>query len=183
MKRWLIIVAWLALSQLFVVPARGQQPLYIVNGVERSDASDIDPDIIERIEELPADEESIARYGARASNGVVLITLKYDEPPRFTADSTSFTDYIADRIKWETTDPTALVVVRYKIATDGSLHIDQVLQSTDTRLRRRVIKALEESPRWEAATKAGVAVETTGVVRIQLPRGRRLPRQMELVIR
>lgn len=181
MRRLFIIPLFLLL--MAVVPARGQQPLYIVNGVERTDTSDIDPEIIERIEELPADEESIARYGEKASNGVVIITLKYDEPPRFVADTLAFSDYIASQIKWTETDPTARVVVRYNITTEGDLVVDRVLQSTDSRLRRRVLKALEECPRWQPATKAGKAVESCGVLRIQLPKGRRLPRQMELVIR
>ena len=73
MRRLFIIPLFLLL--MAVVPAWGQQPLYIVNGVERTDTSDIDPEIIERIEELPADEESIARYGEKASNGVVFLTL------------------------------------------------------------------------------------------------------------
>ncbi|MDE6865117.1 MAG: TonB-dependent receptor plug domain-containing protein, partial [Alistipes sp.] len=67
----------------FSVDARAQQPLYIVNGVPTTDnIAQIPPEDIERIETLPADEESIARYGEQASNGVVLVTLRYDEPAR-----------------------------------------------------------------------------------------------------
>lgn len=163
--------------------AWAQQPLYIVNGEVQSNISEIDPDIIERVEELPADEETIARYGAQASNGVVLVTLKYDEPARFTADTLSFGNYVKNRVKWEETDPTARVVLRYQIAKDGSLTILETLHSTDNRLKRRVEKVVEESPRWEPARKAGAAVESEGVLRIQLPEGRRLPRELELVIR
>lgn len=166
-----------------VVPARGQQPLYIVNGVERTDIREIDPEIIERMEELPADEFTIARYGERASHGVVIITLKYDEPARFVADTAGFARYVARRVKWSTTDPTARVVLRYRIAEDGSLTILETLQSTDSRLKRRVEKVVEASPRWEPARKAGQAVATEGVLRIQLPEGRPLPRELQLVIR
>ena len=166
-----------------VVPARGQQPLYIVNGVERTDIREIDPEIIERMEELPADEFTIARYGERASHGVVIITLKYDEPARFVADTVGFARYVARRVKWSTTDPTARVVLRYRIAEDGSLSILETLQSTDSRLKRRVEKVVEASPRWEPARKAGQAVATEGVLRIQLPKGRPLPRELQLVIR
>lgn len=93
---------WIPLFFLLsvVVPARGQQPLYIVNGVERTDMREIDPEIIERMEELPADEFTIAQYGERAANGVVIITLKYDEPARFVADTVGFARYIARQIKW-----------------------------------------------------------------------------------
>ena len=75
------------------------------------------------------------------------------------------------------------MVLRYRIAEDGSLTILETLQSTDSRLKRRVEKVVEASPRWEPARKAGQAVATEGVLRIQLPEGRPLPRELQLVIR
>ena len=180
MKRFVFLL-FIAFS--VVVPARGQQPLYIVNGIERSDIRDIDPEVIEQMEELPADEFTIDRYGEKATNGVVLITLKYDTPARFTADTVSFARFVARQIKWSDRDPTARVVLRYRIAEDGSLTILETLQSTDPRLKRRVEKVVEASPRWEPARKAGKAVATEGVLRLQLPEGKPLPRQLELVIR
>lgn len=178
-------VFWIPLFLLLsvVVPARGQQPLYIVNGVVRSDIRDIAPEVIEQMEELPADEFTIARYGEQGANGVVLITLKYDTPARFTADTTGFARFVARQIKWGETDPTARVVLRYRIGEDGSLTILETLQATDARLKRRVEKIVAASPRWEPASKAGQAVATEGILRLQLPEGRPMPRQLELVFR
>lgn len=178
-------VFWIPLFLLLsvVVPARGQQPLYIVNGVVRSDIRDIAPEVIEQMEELPADEFTIARYGEQGANGVVLITLKYDTPARFTADTTGFARFVARQIKWGETDPTARVVLRYRIGEDGSLTILETLQATDARLKRRVEKIVASSPRWEPASKAGQAVATEGILRLQLPEGRPMPRQLELVFR
>ena len=140
-----------------------QQPLYFVNGT-------------------PADEETIARFGPRASNGVILITLRYDEPARFEADSLSFGNYIARRVRWEAHEPAARVVLRYRITAEGQTVVEDELESTDNRLKRRVLKAVEEAPRWRPARKNGRAVESEGVLRIQLPEGKRMPRQIELVI-
>lgn len=176
-----LTAAWFLL--LAAAPAWAQQPLYLVNGVERPDAADIPPAMIERIEELPADEETIARYGERAAGGVILITLRYDEPPRFAADTLPFARYIARRVVWGPSDPTARVVLRYRIATDGTLSVSEVLEATDSRLRRRVLKAVAEAPAWQPARKAGTPVESEGVLRIQLPEGRRMPQRPELVIR
>jgi hypothetical protein len=164
-------------------PAVAQQPLYIVNGVERSSVEGIDPEVIERIEELPADEFTIARYGERASNGVVLLTLKYDEEARFLHESGSLADYLTSTVVWQENDPTARVVLRYRIATDGTLSVVQELEVSDRRFLRRVMKALEEAPRWEPARKLGEAVESEGILRLQLPAGRPMPRKIELVIR
>ncbi len=177
------IIVPLLLLLWAVVPAQGQQPLYIVNGEERTSTADIPPEMIERIEELPADEFTIERYGEKASNGVVLITLKYDVPARFTADSCSFSEYLIRRIVWTETDPTARIILRYRIEQDGTLNVVDMLESTDKRLRRRVLNALAEVPRWEPATKAGVPVSSEGILRLELPLGRRMPRQIELIIR
>ena len=61
MKRYL-----LSLLALHLLPAAAQElpdrePLYIVNGEERTEIQSIPPDDIERVEMLPADEETVAR--------------------------------------------------------------------------------------------------------------------------
>ena len=56
---------------LAATPLAAQKPLYIVNGTPCDEIVGIETDDIERIEELPADEESIARYGDKATNGVI----------------------------------------------------------------------------------------------------------------
>ena len=172
-----------ALAVFVAAPVRAQQTLYLVNGAERSSVAEIPPAMIEQIEELPADEQTIARYGEKAAGGVVLITLKYDEPPRFGSDTVSFSRYIADRVAWNETDPTARIVVRYRLSATGELTDCEVLESTDTRFRRRVLKAIAKAPRWEPARKNGTPVESEGILRLQLPEGRPMPRRMELVIR
>ena len=169
---------------VFSVDARAQQPLYIVNGVPTTDnIAQIPPEDIERIETLPADEESIARSGEQASNGVVLVTLRYDEPARFEADGLTFGEYIAREVKWNADEPAARVVLRYTVTPEGRAVITTELESTDSRLKRRVLKAVEKAPAWQPATKAGQPVASEGVLRIQLPEGKRMPRQLELVIR
>lgn len=168
----------------FSADAQAQQPLYIVNGVPTTeDVAQIPPEDIERIETLPADEESIARYGEQASNGVVLVTLRYDEPARFEADGLTFGEYIARKVKWDADEPAARVILRYTVTPEGRAVVTAELESTDNRLKRRVMKAVETAPAWQPATKAGKPVASEGVLRIQLPEGKRIPRPMELVIR
>jgi TonB-linked SusC/RagA family outer membrane protein len=53
----------------------GNEPLYVIDGVPTSDTRDVNPNDIENITVLK-DASSAAIYGARASNGVVLITTK-----------------------------------------------------------------------------------------------------------
>jgi TonB-linked SusC/RagA family outer membrane protein len=53
----------------------GNEPLYVIDGTPTSDTRDLNPNDIENITVLK-DASSAAIYGARASNGVVLITTK-----------------------------------------------------------------------------------------------------------
>lgn len=172
MIRRLLLLAALSAA----APLAAQKPLYIVNGTPREEIAEIDPDEIETIEELPADEESIARYGEKASNGVIVITLKYDSPAVFEGGE-SFADYIARQTAWGADEPAARVVLRYRIGPEGETSVGEILESTDNRLKRRVLKAVAEAPRWKPATKNGRPAESEGVLRIQLPEGKALPRE------
>ena len=169
---------------LLTASVRAQHPLYIVNGVATEDVSGISPEEIESFETLPADEDTIARYGERASHGVVLVTLRYDEPARFEAPEAggqTFGEYIARRVKWGDDEPAARVIVRYTVTPEGRAVVKTELESTDNRLRRRVLKAIESAPAWRPAMKNGRPVASDGVVRIQLPEGKPMPRLPQLV--
>lgn len=172
----------LSCALLAAITAAAQRPLCIVNGERRTDIATIPPADIERMEELPADEETIARYGEEASEGVILVTLRYDEPARFDA-APSFGAYVASRVRWDDDDPAARVVLRYTVTPEGRAVVAQELESTDSRLKRRVLKAVEEAPLWRPARKEGRPVASEGVLRIQLPEGKPLPRGAELVWR
>lgn len=169
---------------LLSVVARAQHPLYIVNGVPTEEVAQIPPEDIESFETLPADEETIAQYGERASHGVVLVTLRYDEPARFEApeaEGQTFGEYIARRVKWGSDEPAARVIVRYTVTPEGRAVVNAELEATDKRLRRRVLKAVEEAPAWRPAMKNGRPVASEGVLRIQLPEGKPMPRMPQLV--
>lgn len=179
MKRFILTTALLLATLL---PAAAQHPLYLVNGTPTDEIDTIPPEDIERVEMLPADEQTIARYGEAASEGVLLITLRYDRPARFDADTT-FGSYIARQVRWDDDEPAARVILRYKVTPEGRTVVVQELESTDNRLKRRVLKAVEEAPRWQPAQKNGAPIESEGVLSIQLPAGKTLPRPVELVYR
>ncbi|EFR57727.1 hypothetical protein HMPREF9720_2550 [Alistipes sp. HGB5] len=179
MKRYFLFISALLAATL---PVAAQQPLYIVNGVETEQIASIPPDDIENVEMLPADEETIARYGDKAANGVMLVTLRYDQSAVFTADST-FSGYIARQVKWGDDEPAARIILRYTVTPEGDTVVAQELESTDSRLKRRVLKAVAEAPRWTPARKNGTPVESEGILHIQLPEGKLMPRQVELVWR
>ena len=142
MKRYFLFISALLAATL---PVAAQQPLYIVNGVETEQIASIPPDDIENVEMLPADEETIARYGDKAANGVMLVTLRYDQSAVFTADST-FSGYIARQVKWGDDEPVARIVLRYTVTPEGDTVVAQELESTDSRLNAACSKPSPKRP-------------------------------------
>ncbi len=167
------------------VPLAAQRPpLYIVDGREwpADSVGTIGASDIATLDMLPADEETIARYGDKASGGVILIALKFDAPARFDADSLGFDAYIARHVRWDDDEPAARVTLRYAVTAEGRAVVSKVLESTDNRLKRRVLKAMAEVPRWEPARKEGRPVESEGVLSIRLPEGKPMPRELYIRI-
>lgn len=162
-------------------------PLYIVNGkrMDYTEARDISPRNILSEKLLPADEQTIAKYGNEASNGVVLITLRYDTPARFeiNGEEQRYSSYIAKRIKWGESDPIARVIIAFRVNADGTVSEREVLEASDKRLLRRIQKMMAEAPKWIPAQRDGKGVTTDHVLRITLPQGRQLPPEPVLIIR
>ena len=173
----------LTLLTIFSASAQVQKtPLYIVNGVRMESVRDIPEKNIEHIDHLPANEESVAKYGERANNGVIIITLRYDKEAEFSGGK-PLANYVGERVKWNESWGVARFVARYTILADGSFRLGEVLQSTDHQLRKRVLKVLQELPKWQPATKQGKAVESEYVLSIQLPKGKEMPKEPYIVIR
>ena len=162
-------------------------PIYIVNGQRMSEEQvrKIDPSDIVDNKLLPADEESVALYGQDASNGVVVITLRYDTEAEFIVDGKkqSYSNYIAEQVKWEEPNPAARVIISFTVNPDGSISERSVLEATDRRLLKRIRKAMAEAPRWRPALKDGQGVTTQHVLRITLPKGRTPYRERVIIIR
>ena len=137
---------------------------------------------IEHIDHLPANEESVAKYGERANNGVIIVTLRYDKEAKFTGGK-SLVDYVGERVKWPENYGVARFVARYTIGADGTFRLGTILQSTDHQFRKRVLKVLQSLPKWEPATKQGKAVESEYVLAVQLPKGKDMPKEPYIVIR
>lgn len=153
--------------------------------MSEQEVKDIDPaDIIDN-KLLPVDEHVIAKYGNEASNGVILITLRYDTPARFEVDGQdiAYSSFIADQVKWSEMDGVARVIISFTVGEDGSIMERDVLEATDKRLLRRIEQAMEEAPRWQPALKDGKGVQTEHLLRITLPKGRKMPREQVVRIR
>lgn len=172
-----------ATALLAAAAASAQSPLYIVGGEPMQSIRHIPQNDIESIDTLPADEQTIALYGPQASNGVIIVTLRYDTPARFEAEGTnSLTDYVASRVEWDDRMPAAKVSLRYTIDADGSLSVEEILQSTDKRLLRRIMRVLDAAPSWQPAMRGGCPVQSEGLLNLTLPKGRQLPPERGIIL-
>lgn len=161
-----------------------QRPMYVVGGKVVESIDGIPHENIERIDVLPADDETIAQWGSRACEGVILVTLRFDTPASFSAGGyDNFTDYLAHAVKWSDKNPAERVSLRLVINVDGSAAIGEVLEATSRSYLKRVERAIAEAPRWCPAMRAGVAVESIHLVNLQLPAGKSIPQEPAIIIR
>lgn len=172
-----------AAALLAAATAMAQSPLYVVGGEIVQGIDHIPQSNIESIDALPADDDTIALYGQQASHGVIIVTLRYDTPARFAAEGfTSLTDYVASRIEWDDRMPTAKVSLRYTVDVDGSIVVEEVLQSTDKRLLRRIMRLLATAPSWQPAMRDGTPVRSEHLLNLTLPKGRRLAPELGIIL-
>jgi hypothetical protein len=177
------VVALIILSVCFNM-ASAQQPMYVVGGRVVDSIEDIPHENIERIDVLPADDETIAQWGLGASEGVIIVTLRYDTPASFAAEGyNNFTDYLAHTVKWSDNNPAERVSLRLHIEASGRATISEVLQATSRNYLKRVERAIEEAPLWSPAMRDGVAVESIQLVNLQLPEGKSIPLEPAVIIR
>ena len=179
---FLILHFALCILHFVSASAQTQTPLYIVNGVEMESVKHIEESNIEHIDHLMADEATVAKYGERANNGVIIISLRYDKEAEFSGGK-PLADYVEERVKWDNNWGVARFVACYTIGADGSFRLGSELESTDHQLRKRVLRVLQSLPAWQPATKQGKAVESEYILSVQLPRGKAMPREPYIVIR
>lgn len=180
MRRFVTLVA-LLLSTTII---SAQRPMYVVGGKVVESLDNIPHENIERIDVLPADEESIAVWGSGASEGVIIVTLRYDTPATFSHEGcNNFTDYLAHRVKWSDNNPAERVSLRLLIDAKGCAIVSEVLEATSMSYLKRVERAIKEAPMWCPATRDGVAVESIQLINLQLPRGKTIPVEPAVIVR
>lgn len=166
------------------IEAQAYKPLYVVNGEIMESIEHIPHEDIERIDNLPANEETIAKWGIEASEGVILVTLRYDQNASFHhGDFHNFTDYLASVVRWDDTMSAERVSLRIEVNSNGKASISEVISSTSKQYLKRVTRAIEEAPLWQPAYKGGVAMCSQHLVNLQLPKSKSIPKEMGIIIR
>lgn len=171
-----LVLAILLFTASYAACARG--PLYVVNGTIVQSIEHIAQEDIEHIDTLAADEDTIAKWGIEASEGVILVTLRYDTQAHFSAEQyDNFTTYLAHNVRWSENMTVERVSLRIVVDREGRATISKVLQATSRQFLKRVERAIKESPLWSPAMRNGEAVESTHLINLLLPEGGTLPEE------
>ena len=173
MRHLTLIVAIL----LTTVSLYAQHPIYVVNGKIVDGIDNIPHEAIERIDVLPAGEETIAEWGTEASEGVIIVRLRYDEEAEF-----SYEEYLASVVRWGENQNPERVSLRIVVDREGRATIAEVLESTSRNFLKRVERAIEEAPLWQPAMRDGKAMESTHLVNLLLPKGKELPEEHVVIL-
>ena len=152
---------------------------------------DIDVDQVARLSVLP-EKEAAEKYGEKGKKGVIeILTRKKaaelgikvpaqrkspEDYPTFQGESfTKFSNWLAERIKYPA-DAAARgkegrVTVNYVIQPDGTISKPTVMSASDQTLGEAVVRAINESPRWEPAKNNEIQdpFSTTVTVKFELP--------------
>ena len=169
-RLWLIVLLLVSGVALYA-----HEPLYVVNGKVVDSIDHIQHEDIRSIDVLPANEETISQWGSAASEGVILVTLRYDTPAHFSAEGIdNFTDYLATKVNWNTNMPAERVSLRICVDSDGRASISEVLLSTSRQFLKRVSRAISDSPSWSPAMLDGEPIESIHLVNLTLPEGKSL---------
>lgn len=152
---------------------------------------DIDPDKVAKVSVL-TEKEARDKYGDKGKNGVVEIITKQKaavlgikvpfrrqnpgDYPTFRGESfLKFGSWLAQRIKYPA-DVTARgikgrVTVNFVIQPDGTISSAAILNAPDQFLGEAVVKAVNESPRWEPAKNPEVQdpFSTSVTLKFELP--------------
>lgn len=174
----LIFVTLLSIGTL-----AAREPLYVVNGNVVASIESIPHEDIESIDVLPADEDTIAKWGTEASEGVIIVTLRYDTPASFEYEGYhNFTDYLAHTVRWDDTHPAERVSLRITVDSEGRATISEILDSTSRQFLKRVTRAISDAPLWSPATRNGNPLESTHLVNLKLPINKELPVEHAVII-
>ena len=160
-------------------PAVAVVPLYILlepdggeKEMSREELETMDRDRILSVE-IMEDEIAREKYGERAANGVVVLSMKQAAKddgamiaPRFLhGDINHFEVWVNEHIEYprEALDAgfEGRVIVQLDVCEDGEVREVKVVQSASELLDAEALRVVSASPRWEPATLDGKPVRVT----------------------
>jgi N-acetylmuramoyl-L-alanine amidase len=156
--------------------------LYFIDGTEfsKTGLEKINPEVIESINVIK-DKQAVDKYGERAKNGVVEITLKnmnaalkvqdgdkvfqkVETEAKFPGGDAAWAKYISASLNkvidsLQTENKTGTCVVQFIVDMDGNISEVEPVTMQGTLLSRTIVDALKQGPKWIPAMQNGHKVK------------------------
>lgn len=154
-------------------------PLLVVDGniSENKNIDSINPETIQSVNVLKG-EPAIAKYGEKAKNGVLEITLKQDKPvffvveemPEFPGGQEALRKFIANEVKYPVeAQEKAIqgkVFVNFVVSETGVVKDAKIARGVDPIIDNEALRVVNNLPAWKPGKQKGVAVNVSYTVPI-----------------
>lgn len=155
---------------VFDLNTNGKKPMIVLDGKPfTGDINLIDPKTIYQIEVLK-DEASIAGYGDKAKDGVIVITTKkkgtpeedalfviVEEMPQYNGGNAALNKYLSKATAG--TKVKGSVLVQFTVKKTGAIESAKVISSSNSELDKKALEIINAMPKWIPGKQRGKAVD------------------------
>ena len=148
----------------------GKKPMIVLDGKPfTGEINSIDPTTIDRVEVLK-DEASIAAYGDKAKDGVIVITSKkkgapeedalfviVEEMPQYNGGNAALNKYLSKATAG--TKVKGSVLVQFTVKKTGAIESAKVISSSNSELDKKALEIINAMPKWIPGKQRGKAVD------------------------
>ncbi|MFA9391175.1 MAG: TonB family protein [Prolixibacteraceae bacterium] len=158
----------------------GKTPLIVIDGkISKDDINEIDPNAIQSINVLK-DQSAIDKYGVKAKDGVIEISMKKEEArispegetfiivedmPQYPGGKEALDQYIRDAAS--KFGLTGKAFVTFTINAKGEVQDAKVVGSTPDQLKAPALKIVKEMQKWKPGMQRGKPVKVSYTVVIE----------------
>ena len=155
---------------VFDLNTNGKKPMIVLDGKPfTGEINSIDPTTIDRVEVLK-DEASIAAYGDKAKDGVIVITSKkkgapeedalfviVEEMPQYNGGNAALNKYLSKATAG--TKVKGSVLVQFTVKKTGAIESAKVISSSNSELDKKALEIINAMPKWIPGKQRGKAVD------------------------
>jgi len=155
---------------VFDLNTNGKKPMIVLDGKPfTGEINSIDPTTIDRVEVLK-DEASIAGYGDKAKDGVIVITTKkkgapeedalfviVEEMPQYNGGNAALNKYLSKATAG--TKVKGSVLVQFTVKKTGAIESAKVISSSNSELDKKALEIINAMPKWIPGKQRGKAVD------------------------
>lgn len=166
-------------SNLIQLTGNQENPLIVIDGViaENKNINQINPETIQSVNVIKGDA-AISKYGEKAKDGVVEITLKQDKPvffiveemPEFPGGQEALRQFIANEVRYpiEAQEKAiqGKVFINFVVSENGTIKDAKVARGVDPLLDNEALRVVNNLPVWKPGKQKGQNVNVSYTIPI-----------------